>query len=74
MMMSLMSVSDYLPPPSSQFTDEEVHIQGKGIIWLASAKPGLEPGPSDTTSQLAWSRRGGQPRTQMLKIQHRYVF
>lgn len=43
------------------------------IIWLAGAKPGLEPGPSDTIAQLAWGRGGGQARTQMLKIQHEYV-
>lgn len=48
------------------FTDEEVHIQREGLTWLVGAELGLEPQPSDTTSQLA----RGRARTQMLKIQH----
>lgn len=35
---------------------------------------GLGPGPSDTTSQLVWSRGRGQTRTRVLKIQLECAF
>lgn len=38
------------------------------IILEAGAEPGLEPGLSDITSQLARGRGGDRARTQMLKI------